>query len=245
MITSDEFDFIEVRSGTNLFRSYLDLRCDAFAKEIQRVTGASDHQLHCLKTDKYDRHSRHILALHKPTGKPAGTARLILPNPHGLSIESRYNIHHKPESFSRRKAVSEISRMAIAPEFRAPKKLDDDSGYINLINKVHRLNITGYRNYSLELVIGLYRKIYQIAREEGHTHSYAAMEASFFRLLKRFNFKFTQVGDSFTHAGRRPRRPYLLDYNEMAHLYRETNPELLDFFTKDTEHTELSETLRN
>lgn len=73
-----------------------------------------------METDKYDKHSVHILAHDNATNKVAGTVRIVLPSSLGFPAQQfptglQYSADcPRPNDL----ALAEISRMAVAKEFR-------------------------------------------------------------------------------------------------------------------------------
>ncbi len=208
-----------------------------------------------LECDLYDERSVHSLLIHKTSGKIAGTVRIILPIP-GDS-DARFPVEEfAGDSFYKdntslrnlpRSQLGEISRLIIAPEFRA--------------RKGESLNVQGLRrdaNYSAEYggqcesylpwkdqspsksvqrrrfphtILGLFVAIVRMSAENNLTHWYAGMEPVCARLLQTFGIRFTPISPIVDYYG--SCRSYL---GNISYVLREiywTNPEIWVLLTNN------------
>jgi N-acyl-L-homoserine lactone synthetase len=136
---------------------------------------------HGLEFDLYDPYAVHFIAYHKEV--PLGTARLIMPNKHGLPVENHCNV--VIPSVCDTRDVAEISRLAVSSE--AVKNLD-----------VERSKIT----------LGLIKQIYTIGSKLGIVYCFAAMNRALQRLLNNCGINFIQAGQPVEYHGIRV--PYVL-----------------------------------
>ena len=179
-------------------------RHHVYCEEMQFEETNTEQQ----EVDQYDEFSVNCYIKHLPTGKCAGTIRLVLPNnadqllplnqflPDGHEVKSATSCNRKVRT------ICEISRLAIPKEFRlrqlksnivAPEKLADSPYSATDFN----LNHFPY------LSIALYFMIASIGMKEKVKHAYVLMEPKLARRLKMFGIHFEQVGDAINHNGLR------------------------------------------
>jgi N-acyl-L-homoserine lactone synthetase len=171
-----------------------------FIKEVRTANELNDvfklrYQIYCLEKkfekaedypneleyDHYDPYSVHFIAYQKDVH--LGTARLIMPNKHGLPVEKHCNININ--SVCGTGDVAEISRLAVSSE--AVKNLN-----------VERSRIT----------LGLIKQVYDIGSKLGVVYCFAAMNRALERLLNNSGINFVQAGDPVDYHGLRA--PYIL-----------------------------------
>lgn len=231
------FIFKEVTENDNQFMDYLTLRHEIFVEELQRVKPLDDDKLQAIETDRFDPYSRHLVAIHKEKNILAACARLILPNPNGLNAESRYRIEEHPYANQNKKNTGEISRMAISSSFRRRKEdiknLVEGNPYQEISTSIITLQSRPERtrNHQPGLVMGMYREIYLLAREENIHYCIAAMDKNFSRLLTRIGYPFHPIGPENQQLV--PiRQPYIISQAEMEKKLTQLHPEVLDFMQK-------------
>lgn len=210
------FRFEEVHPGSPAYERYLEARHDVFCTELGRVeaTGLHSSAGRPIETDVYDQHSRHFVAWYKIDESVAGFARVILPNAHGLNVTPRYVIDRPlpyPDASDDR--IGEISRMAIVPHFRRRhsdqgKPVHGDPGS-EMLNRPE-----GMRRHQPELVLGIYREIYQLCKGIGIGYCVAAMDSHYSRMLIALGFPFVPVGP-VNEAVSPPRRVFLISALEI------------------------------
>ncbi len=213
---TEYFRFEEVLPGSPAYERYLEARYQVFCAELGRIepSGLCSSRGLPIETDGYDEYSRHFVALYKPDDSVAGFVRVILPSAKGLNVTSRYVIDHPlPYADATDDCIGEISRMAIAPRFRRRhsdqgKPIEGDPG-----NEMLR-RPEGMRRHQPELVLGMYREIYQLCKGIGIGYCVAAMDSHFSRLLIALGFPFVPVGP--LNAGvSPPRRVFLISALEI------------------------------
>jgi N-acyl amino acid synthase of PEP-CTERM/exosortase system len=84
------------------------------------------------------------------------------------------------------------------------------------------------RNSSPQILMGLYREMYQYSIEANIRYWYAAMERSLLRALARFQFVFRPIGMETNYYG--PVTPYVADLRELEQRLGASNPDLLAWF---------------
>ena len=223
------FSFEEVLPGTADYERYLEARYEIFCEELGRVEppNAISSKGKPIETDQYDPYSRHFLAMHKPTQTVAGFVRVILPSSLGLNVTPRYVIDRPlPYPDASESNIGEISRMAIAPHFR---RRHADQGKIQGSPEEEMSGKQeGARRHQPELVLGMYREVYQLCRSLGIDYCVAAMDSHFSRLLVALGFPFVPVGP-VNEGVRPPRRVFLISAREMERSLGEREAKLLSF----------------
>lgn len=231
------FDFHEVQPGTAAYDDYLALRYDVFFAELHRVflpevaEGAPRRE-----TDRFDPYSRHLLAVHRATGTPAGCVRLILPNLLGLNVHARYVLEENPYPEADPARIGEISRMAVSSRYR---RREEDAGKPVAGDPTREIpdgpsRDGERRRRQPELVLGMYREIVLLADRLGLTHAYAAMDATFSRLLLRIGLPFVPVGPVNPKV-EPPRRPFIISRAALERELARRNPQVLRFLKGESE----------
>lgn len=211
------FHVEEVVPGTRAYELYLEFRYEVFCKELNRIVPSSlplSSTGQPMETDQYDQYSRHFMSYHKATGKSAASVRVIFPSPIGLNVTSRYVIDRPlPYPGAREDNIIEISRMAISPQFRRRKEDNGKPFQGDPEPEMSRLP-DNHRRHQPELVLGMYREIYLLCKQNGVEYCIAAMENRFSRLLKTLGFPWTAIGPVNQNVAP-PRRVYLISVREM------------------------------
>ena len=92
------------------------------------------------------------------------------------------------------------------------------------------------RSPSPQILLSLYRQMYQHSIANGTRYWYAAMERSLARALMRFDFVFRPIGAEIDYYG--PVAPYLADLRELETTLEKANPVLLAWMQRpDTKHS--------
>ena len=252
------FNFEEVVWGTSAYELYLEFRYEVFCKELHRVAPSScllSSNGRPMETDLYDQYSRHFMSYHKATGNPAASVRVILPSPVGLNVTPRYIIGRPlPYPDARDDNIGEISRMAIAPQFRRrqedrnkpfqgdpePEISQPPDNRRHHLHRRLRFNPSStpesemnrlpdnHRRHQPELVLGMYREIYLLCRQNGIDYCMAAMETRFSRLLNTLGFPWVPVGPTNENV-EPPRRVYLISAVEMERSLSQRETCILSF----------------
>jgi N-acyl amino acid synthase of PEP-CTERM/exosortase system len=224
------FSFNEVKPGSADFEDYLEARYLVFCEELGRVDppGMFSSRGHPVETDQYDPFSRHFIARHKATGCVAGFMRVIMPNEHGLNVTPRYIIERPlPYPGATDDKIGEISRLAVTPQFR--RRHSDEGKPVHgdpESEMTHKAE--GVRQHQPELVLGMYREVYQLCRQVGLDFCVAAMDNRFSRLLISLGFPFVPVSP-VNESVKPPRRVYLISAAEMERMLGEREASILKF----------------
>lgn len=219
---TSHFRFSEVFPDTPEFDAYLALRYQVFCAELNHVRNPHPGGGGiCIETDRFDVVSRHWLAIDVATGSAAACCRLILPNPGGLSLESRYLVDHRPYPDASAETTAEISRMALAPAFRRRRTnlsmTAAESGIPDTLSPQCPGGSAALR-YQPELMLGLFREMFLGTADAGITHAYAAMTSNFSRLLAMTGFPFLAAGPVNPNFSP-PRRPYIISRSAVLRAF--------------------------
>ena len=213
---------------TNIFA----LRYDVYCLEC-KFLDANDYP-DGIETDEYDGRSVHFTA-HSLVGELVGSLRLV----HAAASESfPFELHceapFEGAVLPPRDQCGEVSRLVVRRTYRRrvgdslagiPQAfLSDDSPGLPT------WRLPGERrSNSPELLLGLYRQMYQYSLECGIRYWYAAMERSLARALSRLQFVFVPIGKEVDYYG--PVTPYLADLRELESRLNERAPDLLAWFS--------------
>ncbi len=208
-----------------------------------------------LERDLYDERSVHSLLIHKPSGKIAGTVRVILP------ISGNSDARFPVEEFAGhlfytdnvslrnlpRSQLGEISRLIIAPEFRVrkgeslnaqglTKNTDCSAEYGNqcesyLPLKEQSFSKNEQRRSFPHTILGLFVAIVRMSAENNLTYWYAGMEPLCARLLRAFGIRFTQISPIVDYYG--SCQSYLGNISDVLREIYRTNPEIWVLLTND------------
>lgn len=224
------FWFRETGTGHSDYDRYLEFRYAVFCAELKRVaytSGLCSSRGNPVETDDFDPFSMHFIAEHKATGAWAACARLIRPSPLGLNVANRYEIFPNIRASLEGMLVGEISRMAIAPQFRRRRS---DLGRPPEGDPYPEVNDSrqGNRQSQPELVLGMYREIFHACRLMGIAACYAAMDVRFARLLQTMGFPFIEASP-VNQGVNPPRRVYLITASDMIDRLAARDSRILEF----------------
>ena len=227
------FDFRVIDDTPYLQDSYA-LRYEVYCKE-QHFLAPEDYPSR-LESDSYDQHAIHIGAINRE-GTLAGTVRLVLPSAQGFPLFEHCELfsecrHLTDPDHPALPAAVEISRLAVSKSYR--RRVNDGLyGLAETEDKIINLQRAGEapcRRNRPELVLGLYRTMYQCSKRQGVTHWLAAMEKPLLRLLHRYQFGFKPIGPEIDYYG--PVTPYLAEIAEMEEGVRQRHPDLFTEFSQ-------------
>lgn len=227
------FDF-RIIDGTRYLQDSYALRYEVYCHE-QHFLAPADYPSR-LETDSFDDHSIHVGAINRE-GVLVGTIRLVLPSALGFplfehcSLFKEFDYLANPAKSALLAAV-EISRLAVSKSYRR-RANDGLYGIADADDKAPRQSDgeATRRQNRPELVLGLYRTIYQYSKLQGITHWLAAMEKTLLRLLFRYQFGFKPIGPEVDYYG--PVTPYLAGISEMEEGLRQRHPDLFAEFAQD------------
>lgn len=227
------FNF-RIIDGTRYLQDSYALRFEVYCNEQHFL--APDDYPSGLEIDPYDDHAIHVGAINRE-GVLVGTLRLVLPSDLGFPlfehcrVFGEYNHLSDPANPAPLPMV-EISRLAVSKSYRrrANDGLYGDSGAGDNMTPRHEGGETPRRRSRPELVLGLYRTMYQYSKREGIAYWLAAMEKTLLRLLHRYQFGFRPIGPEVDYYG--PVTPYLAEIAEMEKGVRQRHPDLFAEFAQ-------------
>ena len=157
-----------------------------------------------IETDVFDQHAVHLGVLNGDETLVA-TARLVPRTTDGLPMFGHCSLHADVPAFADPQAtIVEVSRLSVSKQYNRRK---GDEHYA--LEGGGTLPSGERRREGGEIVMTLYRALYQASKRHGFTHWLAATERSLQRLVTRYHFPFVQVGPETDYFGMVA--PYLMD----------------------------------
>ena len=189
------FDFACIDDGPDLAPSYA-LRYRVFCEELGFLPREAYPD--GLERDSFDDHAGHVGAIDR-AGAVVGTARMIRPSPLGLPLFEHCRVEPAAEAAFETQCAAEISRLAIDPRYRRRRGDGryglDSSGVAAPSGGLER------RGVRPEIVLGLYKAVFQLSKRDGISHWYAAMERALLGSLARFGVRFQPIGPEAVYHG--------------------------------------------
>ncbi|PWB59893.1 MAG: PEP-CTERM/exosortase system-associated acyltransferase [Nitrosomonadales bacterium] len=248
------FDFCII-DGTQYLQDSYALRYEVYCNE-QHFLAPEDFPSR-LETDSYDNNSIHVGAINREGGL-VGTLRLVLPSARGFpfyehcqffgeykhlsslanpALLSAAEISRLAVSKSYLLTAAEISRLAVSKSYRrrtndglydlsSQEDIEIPTGSENEMTLAHRRRRP-------EIILGLYKTMYQASKRQGITHWFAAMEKTLLRLLYRYQFGFIPIGPEVDYYG--PVTPYLAEIAHIEAGIRQRCPEMYAEFIQGLE----------
>jgi N-acyl amino acid synthase of PEP-CTERM/exosortase system len=225
--SSSFFDYSKVPQGDPLINEVYRLRYKVYVEEC----GFEKQEDHPggMEKDDFDEHSSHFVVRKKGEDQIIGTIRMINYSEKGFPIEAHCRIESDLSAFDR-KRFGEISRLAVSKDYRkrvtdtvySDGKVLEDSDVDNMFS--------GYRKMSNDIVLGLYKCIYQESLERGNQCILAVMAKGLYLLLKRVGILFEPIGPEQYYHGFRS--PYLGKIDTMLQELARRNPTLYAQFMR-------------
>lgn len=208
----DEYFEVISANTQELREQVFRLRYQVYCEEIKLPDFEPWKFAQDLEIDEFDDRSVHYLMRHRPSGKIAGTVRLVLadsrdPN-QPFPIEHFASHYFDPALIDPtklpRRHTAEISRLILAKDFRS-RKQEFYSPY-GADTNIHEFSDKKRRRFP-HPVLGLLVSIVRMSAEQSITHWYAGMEPMLNRLLGRFGLNLRPIGPVIEYHG--TRQPYL------------------------------------
>lgn len=231
MIISSSFTIvtkhIESEGDLNELEESYRLRYKIYCQEAQFLS--KEDYPSGTEVDEYDMHSEHIVAQHMEDtnkGVIVGTIRLVnftdkLGFPTGKYYPQLYELI-PPMDYH---AISEISRLCIAQEFR--KRLADKDGLYGI--ESYLTEKQGERRKYPVILLHLFKKMYIVSKQRGIRYWLATMEDSLFKVLSRYAIRFQAIGVNYIEYHGRV-RPYIAEMAQLEAMMSEHRPDLYPFF---------------
>jgi N-acyl amino acid synthase of PEP-CTERM/exosortase system len=181
-----------------------------------------------LEADSYDPYSVHVGVLNLQ-GELVATARLIESSAAGLPLFDHCTLFADvPSLDDGGRRVVEVSRLAVSRRYN--RRAGDQ--FYALQGPTHPRD-GGERREGGEIVMTLYKALYQVSKRHRFTHWIAATEKSLQRLVARYGFPFKAVGPETDYYG--DVAPYLMDLHEFDRVILSRRISLLDDFLQGLE----------
>lgn len=249
------FDFSVIDNARYLRDSYA-LRYEVYCQERHFL--APEDYPSKLEMDSYDNHAIHVGGINKE-GVLVGTLRLVLPSAGGFPLFEHcqlfpeYQYLADPDKLAQLTAAeisrlaqpkerpreqltaAEISRLAISKSYRRRRNdgLYDLASTEDLMTSARTEQEAVHRRHRPEIILGLYKIMYQASKRRGITHWFAAMEKPLVRLLGRCNFDFKPIGPEVDYYG--PVTPYFAEISEIEACVHQRCPDMLAEFVRGLE----------
>lgn len=186
-----------------------------------------------LESDEYDTAAAHFTA-HNRSNELVGSLRLVHP-PYSKTFPFE---NHCYELFDNvilppREESAEVSRLVVRKSYRGrvgdpQADIGEEFSIGGPVGPAHQLAPGGeHRRSSPEILLGLYREIYQYSVRMGIRYWYAAMEKSLAHALTRLQASPTPIGPETDYYG--PVTPYLVDLRGLECRLRQNSPNVLDW----------------
>lgn len=193
-------------------------------REFLDASNYPDHQ----ETDKFEPHSLHFGTMDL-RGELVGTARLVMANPAGFPLFQHCTVFpEETELYLPGNTVVEVSRLSVSRNYRR-RKGDGLYGVqgaaaFNVVTERRE----GETKLGGELVVSLYKALYQASKRRGITHWLCATERSLYRLLQKYGFPLRLIGPEMDYFG--PVAPYLMDLSAFDAVILSGDKPVLDDF---------------
>jgi N-acyl amino acid synthase of PEP-CTERM/exosortase system len=182
-----------------------------------------------LEKDEFDANSIHFVVQRRGEDRVIGTIRMITHSDKGFPIEKHCRIDADLSAYDKSR-FGEISRLAVDKDYRrrAADAVYEDGKQVN--DAVIDNMFAGQRKMSNDIVLGLYKCIYQESLERGNQFLLAVMAKGLYMLLKRVGILFEPIGPEQDYHGLRS--PYLGRIDTMLQELTARNPTLYSQFMR-------------
>lgn len=224
------FTFQRVRNSVDVaeLRQIMTLRYEVYCLECGFLS--PEQFQYGLETDEYDANSAHFSA-HNLHDEVVGSLRLVRPSvSQHFPFETHCKALFKDVALPRKEESGEISRLVVRKDYRR-RTGDALTGIADRIEARRHSDRNGAsserRSTGPQILLGLYRELYQYSLQAGVRYWYAAMEKALARALARFEFVFTPIGPETDYYGLVT--PYIADLRELEIRVGAKKPELMDW----------------
>jgi N-acyl amino acid synthase of PEP-CTERM/exosortase system len=224
--------FTAIRADTDELRAKAyQLRYEVFCRENGFID--STHLPEGQERDEFDERAIHHLLIHKPTGKVAGTVRVLLPDERRplTSFELQKVCDHPLLQIENRAlGLAEISRMCMARDFRRRPR----DGHVLPSYYEQEWNEGGESNGVLPFFrrripyapLGLMMAAYETVMGAGLLDCVSAVDPSQFRSLKRIGLSYRVLGPRISYQG--SQQPFIFNIKTALDTMASENPECWD-----------------
>ncbi|MDA0990898.1 MAG: PEP-CTERM/exosortase system-associated acyltransferase [Verrucomicrobia bacterium] len=234
----------------DLYYRYFEIQ-EAVTSDLTRISQQVRYQVYCvenayedaaksqsgLETDEYDGHAGTAVLFHRPTGLPAGTVRMVVPNyddlDHSFALQAYCN---DPVIRDRKRfpveRMGEISRFSVPKDFR---RRAEDRMFNHFPNN-SELGEGEHRRVIPNMTLGLIEWLVRFSVREGLTHWCAVTEPRLLRLLGRLGIHFNPIGDLVEFHGLR--QPCFIELETLLRRTRDERPDVWSLITANGAHEE-------
>lgn len=200
-------------------RTALELRFQVYCIECNFLSPADYPD--GVESDEYDECAAHFYAF-DPDDALVGYVRLVQPGPGRLfPFQNHCEVSAIGPALPSPYQAAEISRLMVRRDYRR-RRSDQLSGV------TAEQNVAAFagdrRHHASQVLLNLYRQMYQHSLANGIQYWYAAMERPLARSLARLSFAFEAIGPSTDYFG--PVAPYLLDLSNLGATVGKRDPAL-------------------
>jgi len=201
-------------------RSALELRYQVYCLECSYL--CPDDYPDGTESDEHDDAAQHFFA-YDLEDELVGYVRLVRPND-----EQRFPFQNHCVTFTDGAKLpvpsraGEISRLMLRSDYR---RLPDNALAGLASGQRHAALAGDRRGDAAQVLLSLYRQVYQYSRANGIDHWYAAMERPLARSLMRMNIAFKEIGPLMDYYG--PVAPYLANLHAVESQVAASSPALL------------------
>jgi N-acyl amino acid synthase of PEP-CTERM/exosortase system len=187
------------------------------------------------ESDEHDDAAEHFFT-YDQDDELVGYVRLVRPN-----AQERFPFQNHCTTFTDGAQLpaptraGEISRLILRADYRRLADLPGaaDGEFNSRASRRPRLARAGNRrDEASNVILSLYRQVYQYSRSHGIDYWYAAMERRLARSMKRLNIAFKEIGPQTDYYG--PVVPYLVNLREVESHAGARNPTLLAWLQQAT-----------
>lgn len=220
------FQCREIDDTPELLEQSFGLRYQVYC--LERAFLNPEHYLNHMEIDTFDAYALHFGTMNLE-GELVGTARLVQDSVAGFPLLQHCSIFpSETELYRPENTVVEVSRLSVSRKYRR-LKIDGPYGDHSAPGVYAGKERRGeHAQNEGELIVSLYRALYQASKRHGITHWLAATERSLHRLLAKFAFPFRLIGPQTDYFG--PVAPYLMDVSEFDQVILSHKKPLLDEF---------------
>jgi N-acyl amino acid synthase of PEP-CTERM/exosortase system len=236
--SSSNLNFSVLGEPTSLSASFA-LRYEVYCRERNFL--CPENYPSKLERDKYDDCAIHVGSINN-CGVMLGTIRLVLPSGRGFPLFEHCKVFpefsHLAEIQSQQTAA-EVSRLAISKHIRKQNSIGEWRLKHNANQELLKMDESGGdpqdlgASHKADIMLGIYRTIYQVSKRQGITHWFAAMEKSLVRLMRRFHFAYTPIGPELDYYG--SVTPYMVAIASIEEALYKHCPATYEYFTCDLE----------
>lgn len=213
------------------------LRYEVYCQECKYLDEAA--YLDGLELDQFDSRSIHVAASNSQ-GNIVGTVRLVTSSSDEAFPFEEHCVVFPDFKFPSREASAEVSRLIVKKSYRrragdsfqgASREFQQNGTLKSIQPRTSLIGRMDRRSSSPQIMLGMYRSMYQYSLKAEKRYWYAAMERGLVALLRRMGFRFVPVGPEMDYYG--PVATYMADLRELEDALQKNNSLLLAWLRGD------------